>query len=221
MRRVLVLPLYPQYAASTTASALDQVFNAARKLRRMQHCAWSTPIDDPGYIKALAEGIGDYWMKNGRPTSWCCSTACPRRSPSLATLITIAETGRLLAEELGLGREQYVVTFQSRFGRAAARQHPIYPADAGRVGQRRHAPGRRRLPRLRKRLPRDSSKKQEGRAAFLKAGGHELPACLNERPAITALTDLAMRNLADGLIPTGCRRVRKTLARARAIGASL
>ena len=67
--RILVVPLYPQYAASTTASALDAVADAsARTCGGCPRCASSRRFhDDPGYIKALAQNVNDYWMKHGRP----------------------------------------------------------------------------------------------------------------------------------------------------------
>ena len=66
--RLLVLPLYPQYAASTTASALDAVFTELRCMRRVPALRVVDAYhDDAGYIKSLAQSINDYWMKNGRP----------------------------------------------------------------------------------------------------------------------------------------------------------
>src|SRR5450631_545404 len=66
--RILVLPLYPQYAASATASALDEVFDAVSKMRRVPALRVIDAYhDDPGYIRALAQNINEYWVKNGRP----------------------------------------------------------------------------------------------------------------------------------------------------------
>ncbi|MDX8385726.1 MAG: ferrochelatase, partial [Gallionella sp.] len=67
-QRILIVPMYPQYAASTTATAYDIVFDELKQMR-------NTPAlrtiknyhDNPGYIKALANNINDYWTKNGRP----------------------------------------------------------------------------------------------------------------------------------------------------------
>ena len=77
--------------------------------------------DDPGYIKALVQNINDYWVKNGRPNKLVLSFhGVPRRSLELGDPYHChcQKTGRLVAEELGLGAEQYVISFQSRFGRA-------------------------------------------------------------------------------------------------------
>src|SRR4029078_7063953 len=83
--RVLVLPLYPQYAASTTASALDAVFATASRMRAVPALRVVAPYhDDPGYIKAVAQGINDYWVKNGRPDKLLLSFhGVPRRSLDL------------------------------------------------------------------------------------------------------------------------------------------
>jgi ferrochelatase len=66
--RILMLPLYPQYAASSTATAMDAVgavFATMRNqpaLRSVRHFH-----DHPGYIAALAQNINDYWLHHGRP----------------------------------------------------------------------------------------------------------------------------------------------------------
>ena len=77
--------------------------------------------DDPGYIRALARNINDYWMRHGRPERLVMSFhGLPRRSLDLGDPYhcQCQKTARLLATELGLDAKQYVVTFQSRFGRA-------------------------------------------------------------------------------------------------------
>ena len=62
--------MYPQYAASTTASGLDAVHARVAKMRRMPALRTIDCFhDDPAYIKALAQTVNDYWMKNGRPNS--------------------------------------------------------------------------------------------------------------------------------------------------------
>ena len=69
--RILILPAYPQYAASSTATAFDAAFAWLQKtrtqpaLRTLKHYH-----DHPGYIHALATNIRDYWQMHGRPT--CC-----------------------------------------------------------------------------------------------------------------------------------------------------
>ena len=67
-QRILVVPMYPQYAASSTGTAFDSVF---REVLHMRNAPALRTIknfhDNAGYIKALASNINDYWMKNGRP----------------------------------------------------------------------------------------------------------------------------------------------------------
>ena len=66
--RILVLPLYPQYAASSTGTALDAVFASLAKMRNQPALRTVKHYHDhPGYIAALAQSINDYWMQNGRP----------------------------------------------------------------------------------------------------------------------------------------------------------
>jgi len=225
--RVLVLPLYPQYAASTTASALDAVFDATRRMRRVPALRIVDAYhDDPGYIKALAQSINDYWMKNGRPNKLVFSFhGVPRKSLDRGDPYHChcRKTGRLLATELGLKSEQYVITFQSRFGRAewlAPYTQPTLVALA-KEGTRRvdvACPGF-----VSDCLETLEEIAQEGQAAFLKAGGHEFHyiACLNERPGwIAALADMAVRNLQGWLDqPPGTAALELTQARAKALGA--
>ncbi len=70
--RILLLPLYPQYAASTTATAFDEAFARLAQMRNQPAVRTVRHFHDhTGYIGALAQNIRDYWMKNGRPaTSW-------------------------------------------------------------------------------------------------------------------------------------------------------
>ena len=114
--------MYPQYAASTTASALDAVYAWTRTARRMPALrAVDAFHDHPAYIRALAACVNDYWMKHGRPDKLVLSFhGVPRRSLDLGDPYHCHchKTARLLAAELGLEKSQYVLTFQSRFGKA-------------------------------------------------------------------------------------------------------
>src|SRR5207237_4829262 len=111
----------PQYAARTTGSALDAFFSAAGRLRCVPALRVVDPYhDDPGYVGALVQNINDYWVKNGRPNKLVLSFhGVPRRTLDLGDPYHChcQKTARLLATELGLRPEQYVVAFQSRFGR--------------------------------------------------------------------------------------------------------
>src|SRR5437763_12581567 len=83
--RVLMLPLYPQYAASTTGSAVDAVFAAAARMRRVPALRIVDAYhDDSGYVAALVQSINDYWVKNGRPNKLVLSFhGLPRRTLEL------------------------------------------------------------------------------------------------------------------------------------------
>lgn len=226
--RILVLPLYPQYAASTTASALDALFAAAARQRRVPALRVVDAYhDDPGYIGALAQGLNDYWTKNGRPDRLVLSFhGVPRRTLDLGDPYhcQCLKTARLVATELGLAPEQYVVTFQSRFGRARWLEPYTAPTleALARQGVRRvdvACPGF-----VSDCLETLEEIGLEGKAAFLRAGGKEFHAipCLNEQPAwISALAALALEHLGGWLDAPPDAAVREaTQARAKARGAA-
>jgi ferrochelatase len=225
--RVLVLPLYPQYAASTTASALDAVHAHAQKTRRMPALrAIDSFHDDPAYIKALAQSVNDHWTKHGHPDFLVLSFhGLPRRALDLGDPYHCHchKTARLLAQELGLDAKQCAVTFQSRFGKA--QWLSPYTADAlvalAREGKARvdvACPGF-----VADCLETLEEIAIEGRRTFLAAGGKEfhLIPCLNEHPLwIAALADLVLRNLQGWLAPPPDAQARElTAMRAKALGA--
>ncbi len=114
--------LYPQYAASTTASAFDAVADHLEYVRRIPGLRFvETFHDDPKYIKALAQNVNDYWMKHGRPDRLVLSFhGLPRQTLDRGDPYHCLchATARLLAQELGLAAAQWSLTFQSRFGKA-------------------------------------------------------------------------------------------------------
>ncbi|MGZ9897660.1 ferrochelatase [Shewanella gaetbuli] len=119
---IVVLPLYPQYAAPTTASAFDSI---AKEL-----CQWryipalhfiNTYHDNPDFISALANSIEQDFAKNGKPQKLVLSYhGMPERNLHLGDpyYCFCMKTSRLLVEKLGLQEEDYITTFQSRFGKA-------------------------------------------------------------------------------------------------------
>lgn len=120
--RILVIPLFPQYAASSTAAAMDNVFAVLNKMRNQPAIRTVKQYhDDPGYIAALAQNVRDYWDTHGRPDKLIISFhGTPRASLDKGDPYhcVCQKTGRLLAEALELNTSQYAVCFQSRFGRA-------------------------------------------------------------------------------------------------------
>jgi ferrochelatase len=202
VERILVLPLYPQYCAATTASVFDAVVRWAGRRRAIPELRFVNHYhDDPGYIDALAKRVDDHWMAHGEPQRLLLSFhGVPRRTLLLGDPYhcECQKTARLLSERLRLKPEQIVVTFQSRFGRAqwlAPYTEPTLVALA-----------RQGVKRVDVMCPGFSADcletleeiDQEARRAFLAAGGaefHYIP-CLNDQHEwMAALSSLAMRHL--------------------------
>ena len=121
IRRLLLLPLYPQYSATSSASAFDAVFAALRRQRRMPQVRTITDYHDaPEYIAALAESIEKYWLTHGRGERLLLSFhGIPQRyvdagDPYREQCLT---TARLLRDHLGMTEATLNVVFQSRVGR--------------------------------------------------------------------------------------------------------
>jgi protoporphyrin/coproporphyrin ferrochelatase len=120
--RILVLPLYPQFAAATTASVNDSVMQWALRSRRVPELRFVAEYhDDPGYIAALAESLQLHWRDHGRSQRLVLSFhGVPQRSLALGDPYhcQCRKTARLLAAAVDLGNDEVQVTFQSRFGKA-------------------------------------------------------------------------------------------------------
>ncbi len=121
--RILVVPLYPQYAAATSATVCDEAFRALERMRFQPALRVAAPYyDEPAYIDALAGSVGaelakikfkpdvivasfhgmpEDYLRNGDPYYCHC-----------------AKTARLLRAKLKLDDERLMMTFQSRFGPA-------------------------------------------------------------------------------------------------------
>jgi len=226
-QRILVVPMYPQYAASSTATAFDVVFDELRHMR-------NTPAlrtirnyhDHPGYIKALANNINEYWIKNGRPDKLVMSFhGVPRYTLEKGDPYHCEchKTGRLLAQQLGLKTEQYQISFQSRFGKAEWIQ-PYTTATLLELGKQQT----KRVDVVCPGFVADCLETleeiaQEGKEDFQHAGGgeyHYIP-CLNERNDwLLALTDLVMENLNGWLVEPNAEELEKSRLRALAMGAA-
>lgn len=121
VRKLLVLPLYPQYCASTTGSTFDAIAEDFKSRRWIPELRFVTQYhDNADYINAMADKIRDHWNSNEQADKLIFSYhGIPKRY-----LINgdpyhcqCHKTSRLIAENLGLNIDQYMVTFQSRFGR--------------------------------------------------------------------------------------------------------
>lgn len=121
--RVLVLPLYPQYSATTTASVFDAVAAALRRERWLPALRFVMDYhDDPAYIGALAESVRQHWSRHGRGEKLLLSFHGIPQQYSRAGDPYHGQchiTARRLAEALELKPEDWTLGFQSRVGRAA------------------------------------------------------------------------------------------------------
>ena len=120
--RIVLFPLYPQYSATTTATALDKCYDALKEMRWQPAIRTVPPYhDDPAYIEALAaslrahletidfkpdvivasfHGLPKSYLMRGDPYHCHCQ-----------------KTARLLRERMGMQPGELIITFQSRFGR--------------------------------------------------------------------------------------------------------
>lgn len=119
--RLLVLPLYPQYSSTTTGSTFDALAEVFTKWRWLPELRMAMSYhDDPLYIEALANSVRDQWDKHGRAEKLVMSFhGIPKRYFEAGDPYhcLCRKTGRLVAEKLGLTEGQYIVTFQSLFGK--------------------------------------------------------------------------------------------------------
>lgn len=119
--RILVFPLYPQYAASSTASAMDAVFRVLLKTRNQPAIRSIRNYNDhPAYIAALASSVREHWRINGKPNKLVMSFhGVPKVHLTSGDPYHCQchKTGRLLAEALELNKDEYLIAFQSRFGK--------------------------------------------------------------------------------------------------------
>lgn len=203
MERLLLLPLYPQYSATTTASSFDEVFRVLStwrdqpELRLVKHYH-----DNSAYISALRDQVLTSWDSNGRPDfakgdRFVMSFhGLPKRNLMKGDPYhcECLKTGRLLGESLGLEPGQYIVTFQSRFGKAEW----LKPYTAQTI-EKLAKEGCQRVDIFCPGFPADCLETleeiaMEAREIFLEHGGkdyHYIP-CLNSNPRwIEALRDIA------------------------------
>ena len=208
--RVLVLPLYPQYAAATTASVGDAVMRWALAARRTPELRFIGEYHtEPGYIDALAQRLQQHWAEHGRAEKVVLSFhGVPERSLHMGDPYHCQchVTARLLAQRLGLAKDQLVVTFQSRFGKAKWLEPYTEPTLVALAQS-----GVKRVDVMCPGFVADCLEtleeiNQEAREAFLHAGGeqfHYVP-CVNDSPVfVKALADLALRHLQGW--PTGAQ----------------
>jgi ferrochelatase len=223
--RVLVVPMYPQYAASSSGSVMDDVADWIKRTRNPVEVRLIKHFhDDPGYIAAVTATVQEHWAANGRPDKLLMSFhGLPRRSLDLGDpyYCECQKTGRLIAESLGLSKQQYLITFQSRFGKAEWIK-PYTQATLEELGHART----RRVDVICPGFVADCLETLEEialdcKAEFLAAGGgefHYIPA-VNQRPDwIAALGALVIRHVSGW--PLAASRDPDALARAKELGAA-
>jgi protoporphyrin/coproporphyrin ferrochelatase len=120
VRRLLVLPLYPQYSGSTTGSAFDAVTGELRRWRWTPELRFiNNYCDDQHYIHALADSIRTRWQSRGQQHLLLSFHGLPKRYLMSGDpyFCHCHKTARLVAEQLGLNQDQWSISFQSRVGR--------------------------------------------------------------------------------------------------------
>ena len=122
VRKIIVLPLYPQYAAATTGSTFDAVTRELQKWRFVPELHFvNNYCDHPLFINALSNSIQENFNQYGKPEKLLLSYhGMPKRNLELGDpyFCFCQKTTRLVAEKLNLKKEDYITTFQSRFGYA-------------------------------------------------------------------------------------------------------
>jgi ferrochelatase len=211
-RRILVVPMYPQFAHSTTSSVLDAIGKWQQQQPARQTVELRTLdsfASDPGYIAALANTVRKHWQTQNRALAedrllLMSFHGIPKRSVERGDPYQreCETTARQLAAALNLKEGQWLHTYQSRFGRAEWLQ-PYTQQTLEKLA----ADGVRCVDVICPGFVADCLETLEeiaieNKTAFLAAGGkafHYIP-CLNENPDwIAALADLCQPPLGDWL----------------------
>lgn len=205
--RILLMPMYPQYSSSTTATAFDDAFAAMKRMRNQPEVRTVRQYaDHPAYISALAAQVNHFWHAHGKPDFAAGDKlvlsfhGVPKRTLDLGDPYheQCQQTASLLMHALGLSPVECRVTFQSRFGKAEWLQPYTAPTlkELGAAGVHRadvFCPG----------FTADCLETieeigMEVRDEFVHAGGkvfHAIP-CLNASPAwIAGLGEIVAQHL--------------------------
>ena len=120
-RKLIVLPMFPQYSGTTTGSIFDEVTRVLSKWRWVPSLNFINSYhDNDYYINALADSISTYLQKNSPQKIIFTYHGIPKRNFDLGDPYQCycQKTTRLVAEKLNLKEDEYMTTFQSRFGPA-------------------------------------------------------------------------------------------------------
>lgn len=119
-RRVLILPLYPQYSGTTTASVFDRVTSELQRWRRVPELRFvMSYADEPEYISAIATTIRHLWQSNQQAHLLFSFHGVPKRYllDGDPYYCQCRKTARLVADQLELAKSEWSVSFQSQVGR--------------------------------------------------------------------------------------------------------
>jgi len=120
-RKLVVLPLYPQYSAATTGSTFDAIAANFQQRRWLPDFRFISHYhDNSTYIDAVVETIQQHWQKHGRADKLILSYhGMPQRYLEQGDPYHCEchKTTRLIVEKLGLSKDEYITSFQSRFGK--------------------------------------------------------------------------------------------------------
>ena len=203
-RRILILPLYPQYSATTTASTFDAVSRTLQGWRWIPELRFINHYYDmQGYIQALAQSVRSFQQSHGKPDRLLLSFhGIPQEYADNGDPYPqeCKATGALLAKELGLAEDDWAITFQSRVGPKEWLK-PYTDETLKRWG----SSGVKRVQVLCPGFPTDCLETleeigEENRQYFLSAGGEEylyIPALNDSKIHIDALSSLVLQHLWD------------------------
>lgn len=196
-RRLLILPMYPQYSATTTASVFDEVTDALKGWRWLPDLRIINHYHDhPKYIAALAGSIRQHWQQHGRAEKLLFSFhGIPQRYVDSGDpyFCHCHKTARLTAEALQLQADEWQLVFQSRFGR-----EPWLQPYCDKTLQQLPAQGIKSVEVICPGFSADCLEtleeiNMENRHLFLKAGGetfHYIPALNDRDEHIDALSEI-------------------------------
>ncbi|MCL2872152.1 MAG: ferrochelatase [Betaproteobacteria bacterium] len=205
---LVVMPLYPQYAASTTGSAFDAVAASLQQRRFVPPLRMiGAYADHPAYMNALKERVQKFWQREGQTDHLVMSFhGAPEktRQDGDPYYDQCCRTAQNLAEQLGLKEENWTLSFQSRFGRTPWLRPYTFDVLAA-LGKKKL----RRVDVISPSFVADCLETLEeigigGKDIFLKNGGREfcLTPCLNDFPSwISAMVEILMPELRAVLKP--------------------
>ena len=224
--RILILPAYPQYSGTTTASVFDAVYHWGLRSRVLPEFRFINHYHDHSlYIQALANKVLAHWAEHGQAERLVISFhGVPERTLHLGDPYHCEcyKTARLLGEALQLNKSQYMVTFQSRFGKAKWLQPYTEPSLVELAQQ-----GIKRVDLICPGFISDCLEtleeiSQEAKQAYFNAGGEEFHyiTCLNDSDAwINGMHNLCLSHMGGWPMQTHADQLNQSRLEAIELGA--